>query len=180
MNSWTAKIHWEDETETIIGEDFPTREEAKRAVHSYFSIHEMQPEPFTVTPTQNEELKPETWYEIKGGMIVKAEEIYENKIITQTGLTCSKEHIIAEVNYTKPSETTKAIVRKAKNNPQLSYLIVECNEHNEIYIYHEELDHHNQVEPDRQKHLRRLNWETIADECRVNPGEYMAIPILEI
>lgn len=59
-------------------------------------------------------------------------------------------------------------------------LIIECRE-NGVWMYHETERHHKKVEPQRKRDgLVRRDWDSLAEECEVQAGEYMVVPIVEV
>ena len=59
-------------------------------------------------------------------------------------------------------------------------LIIECREEG-VWMYHETERHHKKVESQRKADgLERLDWNDLANECAVHPGQYMVVPIVEV
>lgn len=59
-------------------------------------------------------------------------------------------------------------------------LIVEHREDG-VWFYHESDRHHKKVEPQRKRDgLVRRDWDDLEEDCRVNVGEYMVVPIVEV
>jgi hypothetical protein len=57
-------------------------------------------------------------------------------------------------------------------------LIIECSGGG-MYVYHESNRHHKVAELERKRQkLKRLDWDDIAQECSVQDGQYMVIPIV--
>lgn len=60
----------------------------------------------------------------------------------------------------------------------MAKLIVQCDEDGCMYVYREsDTQYRNNERIRRKDGLRKLDWDDIAEECRVEFGEYMAIPI---
>lgn len=58
-------------------------------------------------------------------------------------------------------------------------LIIECSGGG-VYVYHESNRHHKVAELERQRQkLERLDWHDLAQECAVQDGQYMVIPIVD-
>lgn len=59
-------------------------------------------------------------------------------------------------------------------------LIIECSGGG-VYVYHESNRHHKAAELDRQRQkLERLDWHDLANDCSVQDGQYMVIPIVDM
>jgi hypothetical protein len=58
-------------------------------------------------------------------------------------------------------------------------LIIENSDHG-VYFYHETDRHHRVCEPQRKAEgLKRVDWNDLAEECEVQRGTYMVVPIVE-
>lgn len=60
----------------------------------------------------------------------------------------------------------------------MSKLVIECDKEGRVFVYHEDEKHHKAVEKVRQRQLQKLDWDDIAEDCWVEPGQYMVVPIV--
>lgn len=50
-----------------------------------------------------------------------------------------------------------------------------------VYWYSESDRHHRVCEPQRKEEgLRRVDWNDLAEECEIQSGTYMVVPIVEV
>jgi len=62
----------------------------------------------------------------------------------------------------------------------MAKLIIQ-NDDNGVYWYCESEKHHRICEPQRKAEgLRRVDWNDLAEECEIEVGTYMVVPIVEV
>lgn len=61
-------------------------------------------------------------------------------------------------------------------------LIIECDEEGRVFVYEESESHYRIAEPEREKKLIRgtLESRNLDEDCALRPGEYLAIPLIEV
>jgi hypothetical protein len=63
----------------------------------------------------------------------------------------------------------------------MAKLIIQHDSNNGVYWYCESDRHHRICEPQRKAEgLVRVDWNDLAEECKVEPGTYMVVPIVEV
>jgi hypothetical protein len=62
----------------------------------------------------------------------------------------------------------------------MAKLIIEHSDKG-VYWYYESDKHHRVCEPQRKAEgLRRVDWNDLAEECEIENGTYMVVPIVEV